>query len=83
MQLSPPEDQTPLPVRVKFLGHERRDFEDFLAYYESFFGTAIEKEELLMKLVSHAIRSDRDFLKWQRENSASDSESSGARKTST
>lgn len=67
MQLAPPEDQTPLRVRVKLLGALRRDFEDFQAYYEVFFKTPIEKEELLMQLVAHAIRSDRDFLKWQKE----------------
>ena len=68
MQLAPPEDQTPLRVRVKLLGVLRRDFEDFQAYYEAFFKTPIEKEELLMQLLAHAIRSDRDFLKWQKEH---------------
>ena len=66
MQLAPPEDRTPLRVRVKMIGADRRDFEDFLAYYESVYGTAIEKEELLMQLAGFAMRSDRDFLKWQK-----------------
>ena len=30
MQLGPPEDRTPLRVRVKLIGADRRDFEDYV-----------------------------------------------------
>jgi hypothetical protein len=66
MQLAPPEDQTPLRVRVKLVGADKRDFEHFRAYYESVYGAAIENEDLLTQLAGFAMRSDREFLKWQK-----------------
>ncbi|MCR9095674.1 MAG: DUF2274 domain-containing protein [bacterium] len=66
MQLAPPEDRTPLRVRVKLIGADRRDFEDYVAYYESVYGTAITQDELLIQLASFTMRSDREFQKWQK-----------------
>ncbi len=66
MQLAPPEDLTPLRIRVKLFGADKRDFEDFLAYYESVYGAPIENEDLLTQLAAFAMHSDREFLKWQK-----------------
>ena len=66
MQLGPPEDRTPLRVRVKLIGADRRDFEDYVAYYESVYGMPITQEELLTQLASFTMRSDREFQKWQK-----------------
>ena len=74
MQLSPPEDRTPLRVRVKLIGADRRDFEDYVAYYEAIYGVAIAQEELLTQLAGFTMRSDREFLKWQKAASESKTE---------